>query len=418
MSQGAYGGDEVGAVVVDVGCNSVRAGFAGDEQPKHEVPTSVGIRSDFDSSVEDSKRSKFVVGSNHLGFPQAKVEIESPLNEYGVIQNWEAFESLMEHTFSSCLQTDISRHPVLFSEPAWNERAKREKQAELVFEQFNVPAFFVCKTPVLSCYSNGRSTALVLDSGHMCTSATAVHEGYVLQKSIVRSPLAGNFVLDQCHEIINKSGITIHPHYMVKKKGEEGRPWEKKSDLAEVAKSWHSHQVKNILRDFVQQVPYINDKELNEQELSMGLQKRPFYFPNGDSHEYGVERMQVVEQLFNTSLVRGASANSMNGTSHLVKSSVNLCDVDLRPSLYSSVLVTGGNSLLQGFMERLQYELQRNVPPSMRLKLHAHQQTMERKCSAWIGGSILASLGTFQQLWVSKMEYEEHGSSIVDKKCP
>jgi len=417
MSQGAYGGDEVGAVVVDMGTNSVRAGFAGEEQPKHDVPTMVGVRTDFEE-VEDTKKSKYITGSNRLSFAQAKVEIESPLNKHGIIQNWEAYENLMEHTFNSCLQTDISRHPVLFSEPAWNERPKREKQCELMFETFNVPAFFICKTPVLSCYSTGRSTAMVLDSGHMCTSAVAVHEGYVLQKSIARSPLAGNFVMDQCREMIEKSGVEINPHYMVKKKGEGKNPWEKKSDLAEVCKSWHNYQVKNVLRDFVQQVPYVNDKELNDQELSMGLHKRPYYFPCGAAAEYGAERMQVVEQLFNTSLVRGAGANSMNGTSHLVKSSVNLCDVDLRPSLYSSVLVTGGNSLLQGFLERLQYELQRNVPPSIRLKLHAHQLSMERKCSAWIGGSILASLGTFQQLWASKMEYEEHGSSIVDKKCP
>jgi actin-related protein len=43
---------------------------------------------------------------------------------------------------------------------------------------------------------------------------------------------------------------------------------------------------------------------------------------------------------------------------------------------------------------------------------------VERKFSTWIGGSILASLGTFQQMWISKQEYEETGKSIVHKKCP
>ena len=37
----------------------------------------------------------------------------------------------------------------------------------------------------------------------------------------------------------------------------------------------------------------------------------------------------------------------------------------------------------------------------------------ERRFATWIGGSILASLGTFQQLWISKAEYEEHGAAIV-----
>merc|ERR1712179_606549 len=41
----------------------------------------------------------------------------------------------------------------------------------------------------------------------------------------------------------------------------------------------------------------------------------------------------------------------------------------------------------------------------------------ERKYSVWIGGSILASLSPFQQMWISKQEYDECGPSIVHRKC-
>ncbi|VDP78024.1 unnamed protein product [Echinostoma caproni] len=41
----------------------------------------------------------------------------------------------------------------------------------------------------------------------------------------------------------------------------------------------------------------------------------------------------------------------------------------------------------------------------------------ERKYSVWIGGSILASLSTFQQMWISKQEYDESGPGIVHRKC-
>ena len=36
----------------------------------------------------------------------------------------------------------------------------------------------------------------------------------------------------------------------------------------------------------------------------------------------------------------------------------------------------------------------------------------------WIGGSILASLGSFQQLWMSKAEYAEQGAQGILRKCP
>lgn len=42
----------------------------------------------------------------------------------------------------------------------------------------------------------------------------------------------------------------------------------------------------------------------------------------------------------------------------------------------------------------------------------------ERRFAVWIGGSILASLGSFQQLWMSKQEYEESGAHGIHRKCP
>jgi actin-related protein len=43
---------------------------------------------------------------------------------------------------------------------------------------------------------------------------------------------------------------------------------------------------------------------------------------------------------------------------------------------------------------------------------------LERKFAPFIGGSILASLGTFQQLWMSKQEYEEEGPGGIERRCP
>ena len=64
----------------------------------------------------------------------------------------------------------------------WNQKPRREKLTELLFEKYNVPAFFLVKNAVLAAFANGRSTGLVLDSGASHTSAIPVHEGYVLQQ--------------------------------------------------------------------------------------------------------------------------------------------------------------------------------------------------------------------------------------------
>ena len=67
----------------------------------------------------------------------------------------------------------------------------------------------------------------------------------------------------------------------------------------------------------------------------------------------------------------------------------------------------------------------RPTPPShptspSHLTIHHSPQVVappERKYSVWIGGSILAFLSTFQQMWISKAEYDESGPSIVHRKC-
>lgn len=100
----------------------------------------------------------------------------------------------------------------------------------------------------------------------------------------------------------------------------------------------------------------------------------------------------------------------------LIKSALASVDADLKPQLLANVVLSGGTSLIPGLAQRLDHELKAPYP-SLRVRLQAPGNIAERKYAAWIGGSILASLGTFHQMWVSKREYEEHGPGIVEKRC-
>mmetsp|Transcript_49981 Transcript_49981/g.159955 ORF Transcript_49981/g.159955 Transcript_49981/m.159955 type:complete len:103 (+) Transcript_49981:291-599(+) len=98
--------------------------------------------------------------------------------------------------------------------------------------------------------------------------------------------------------------------------------------------------------------------------------------------------------------------------------SVNKCDVDVRKELYSGILLTGGNTIFPNVKERLERELAEQAPGGARVKVITSTSSAERRYSAWIGGSILASLGSFQQMWMSKAEYEEHGAALIHRKSP
>ena len=86
------------------------------------------------------------------------------------------------------------------------------------------------------------------------------------------------------------------------------------------------------------------------------------------------------------------------------------CDVDIRKDLYSNIVLSGGTTMFPGVADRMSKEITALAPSSMKIKVVAPP---ERKYSVWIGGSILSSLSTFQQMWISKQEYDESGPSIV-----
>ncbi|ERE76150.1 actin-like protein 6B-like protein [Cricetulus griseus] len=393
MSGGVYGGDEVGALVFDIGSFSVRAGYAGEDCPKADFPTTVGLLAaeeggGLELEGEKEKKGKiFHIDTNALHVPRDGAEVMSPLKN-GMIEDWECFRAILDHTYSKHVKSEPNLHPVLMSEAPWNTRAKREKLTELMFEQYNIPAFFLCKTAVLTAFANGRSTGLVLDSGATHTTAIPVHDGYVLQQGIVKSPLAGDFISMQCRELFQEMAIDIIPPYMI--------------------------AAKEVIQDFQASVLQVSDSPYDEQ-VAAQMPTVHYEMPNGYNTDYGAERLRIPEGLFDPSNVKGLSGNTMLGVGHVVTTSIGMCDIDIRPGLYGSVIVTGGNTLLQGFTDRLNRELSQKTPPSMRLKLIASNSTMERKFSPWIGGSILASLGTFQQMWISKQEYEEGGKQCVER---
>nr|CAH7757143.1 unnamed protein product [Callosobruchus chinensis] len=89
-------------------------------------------------------------------------------------------------------------------------------------------------------------------------------------------------------------------------------------------------------------------------------------------------------------------------------------DMDIRKELYANTVLSGGSTMFPGTADRIQREVAQLAPASMKIKIIAPP---ERKYSVWIGGSILASLTTFQQMWISKQEYDDAGCTIVHRKC-
>lgn len=127
-----------------------------------------------------------------------------------------------------------------------------------MFEKYKVPAFFLVKNAALAAFANGRSTALVIDSGATHTSAVPVLDGYVLSNAVVKSPLGGDYLILRARELLESQGIDLTPAALIANKEvvrDKDKPkFAKKNMPFTPTNSWMTYMVKKTVQDFQQSV--------------------------------------------------------------------------------------------------------------------------------------------------------------------
>ncbi|KAF2862153.1 actin-related protein, ARP4 class [Piedraia hortae CBS 480.64] len=438
-----YAGDEINALVLDPGSHTTRAGFAGEDLPKSVAPTNYG--------EIDGER---VFGDNAIHVPRAGMEIKNPYDADGDVYDVDAAAKLWEWTITSRLtgpsetpphknglndtkdesgdvvmddggvEKPLADFPLLMSESGSLSPKTRARILEIAMEDWGVPAYFVAKSAQLAAYANGKATALVVDVGHRQSSVTAVWEGMVLKKSHFRSPLAGEFINSQIRKLFASLAppVPIVPYYRVQSKlaVEPGSPAQATyASYDNIRRSFNAQEEDQVLHSFKECVVQVwpgPGRLEHGIEAARHTPPRPFEMPDGYHNVFGLERYQLAEPLFDARAGGDTNINSQDTLPSLVHRALNNCDVETRPTLLSNVVVTGAGSLLDRLPERLQADVQA-LYPNPRVRVIAPSTSADRKFAPWLGGSILASLGSFHQMWISRDEYNEVGSSIVEKRC-
>ncbi|MFW9952759.1 MAG: actin, cytoplasmic 2 [Candidatus Thorarchaeota archaeon] len=360
-------------VVLDIGQFSCKCGYAGEDFPSQVFFTIVGMPKyrQIDYEYSGVKKNEYYVGDEiqSLGLYKIIYPIEK-----GIIQDWISFEKIIDYIFYN-LRVDPSLVNVLFAVHPLFPHGDLKKLFELFLEHYQCMSFYPVLDSMLTLYSGGFQTGLVIEIGDSITRIVPIYEGYKIDHAI---------------KILDIGGRTL-TRYMEKILGEQGY-------------SADSSIRRELVRALKEKACFVS-LDYKEDLKRMEQYRKPYSLPDGSTITLSRERFEVPELLFDPS-------NELEEIPlpKAIMDVIELCDVDVRSDLLNNIFLSGGSSMFPNLKSRiiqeLEFELARRKKKNQSIKIIAPR---ERTFSVWVGGSILSMLPEFQDHWISRAEYYNEG---------
>jgi actin-related protein len=348
-------------------------------------------------------------------------------------------------------------HPLLAVTPGFTEyeghgpqycasvkRQQYVKYTEVAMESLEASSLFLAPAPMLAAFSVGRQTALVVDVGAGGCRVTPVVDGLLLKHSQRRNGRGGDWLGHVTWKALLEEKVVPKPRYQLRDSSTKAKSplfdtWAMQDLMYEIRTEPHvSLDIYN--RDT--RVPFTPSTTTPPSSptapatpssaATAATNNNTYELPDGTSIDlttsFGKDLCRIPELLFTDSLPFSTPSSSTydnndtlsNAPLHqLIRESLlAVGDVDVRKELANCICLSGGASVVPNLDARLSAELSAILPAFCKPKVVASRNSVERSCASWIGASILTSLGSFQQLWLSRTEYEEYGATMSIQRFP
>ncbi|MEE9379345.1 MAG: actin family protein [Candidatus Lokiarchaeia archaeon] len=361
-------------VVLDIGQFSTKIGFAGEDTPSQVFLTMVGKPKYQNVSVNyESKKSRedeIYVGDEIQSIGLYK--ISHPI-EKGIVVDWTHFEHIIEYIFYN-LRVDPTLVNVLFAVHPLFPYKDLEKIFELFLERYQCMSFYPVLDSMLTLYSGGFQTGLIVEIGDSNTRIVPIYEGYKLEHAVRILDTGGRVLTRHMEQILESIGWSVDSSI--------------RRELVRVLKE----------KACFVSLDYKEDLKRSEQY------EKEYSLPDGSTISLDKERFIIPELLF-----KPTSELEEEALHVAIMDVIEACDLDIRPELLNNIFLSGGSSMFPNLKSRIYQELELELARRKKNQVIRIIAPMERTFSVWIGGSILAMIPEFSQNWITRVKYFNEG---------
>lgn len=376
--------DPLRPLILDVGTNTFRLGYAGDDFPEILAPSvyvdgnNFLFTSDVIDGLEDIFASKGELQQYLFGEEALKYKHILRINEFRKEQNYNIFLKFFEHFYN---QLEIEpefryKQPIIIISPFLMTEMEKRKIQQIFFDELNFPHMLFLSESQALMATLQKNSGVVVNMGESQTYIDCFFHGFTKIMARDVFPIAGK---ELTNHMLNMSLI----------KKETGKKLYLDNLIAKEIKEKTSLCVPNAKEEL---------KRINN-----GLTKydKVINLPDGNSLKINKERFLLSEPLFNPNILHIDYINLPEAIAKVVKS----WDRENWEELISTIILSGGGSLIPGLKERLKVELLNLFPPKINPKINVIAVS-GRDNMAWIGASILFMKKQLVKGWIENLSIQ------------
>ncbi|EEU35837.1 uncharacterized protein NECHADRAFT_34971 [Fusarium vanettenii 77-13-4] len=418
-------------LVLDNGADTIKAGLVRDgkiDEPRI-IPNYI---------ARDRARKVYVASEIEKCRDFGEIQFRRPV-EKGFIVNWEAQKEIWDRELfeNATTKIDPAETRLILAEPPNGLPILQTNCDQIVFEEYGFTSYYRGIGPTFNAYHDIQSifrtpqenpivantpaeAVMVIDSGYSHTTVTPLLQGRPLQSAVKRLDVGGKVLTNYLTRLISLRHFDMRNDTYIVNEMKELSCYVSADFKADLEKSWKGTRGDRrpdyltgggLAKDYILPDFHTRSKGIlcDYEPLRHSRAKKVAAQSEEDALTLRNERFTVPELLFSPS----DAGIRQPGLADLVQESLNELPIGLWPSLLANIIVVGGNTHLDGFIQRLQKEVVQLVPDDCIVRV---ARPADPITNTWYGGANLANHPHINKLAVTKKEYEEHGAAWVARK--